>query len=240
MIHIERIRCLITCNGRTELRHILFFRNINCRCIEVLPPSICVSICDVLHPHTCRLRGQSFGNFHFSCQILLAFCVGFIMQLICQFVQCPADQIFICRLVGSSIEAFVICPESNTGISSRFGNLKIAAFHRKSFVRICRRCRIMFINHCGMPAVVFYADRFFIFLNDYAGMGHVASAGQTCHITALKPSILCFSIFFIRPDSPILQPQIQISMIFFSNCVSTILIFVRICTKPIPIRICRG
>ena len=91
-----------------------------------------------------------------------------------------------------------------------------------------------------MAAVVFYADRFLIFLNDYAGMGHVASAGQACRITALKSGILCFSIFFIRPDSPILQPQIQISMIFFSNCVSIILIFVRVCTKPIPIRIWRG
>ena len=88
-----------------------------------------------------------------------------------------------------------------------------------------------------MAAVVFHADRLLIFLNDYAGMGRITAAGQACRITALKSGIICFSIFLIRPDASILQPQIQISMVFFSNCISIIFIFVRVCTKPIPIRI---
>ena len=102
-------------------RYIYIFRcgnrpnNFICRrCIKILPLTIFFFESHIFHTFGQAGSRQSFRNFHFSRQILLAFCVGFIIQLICQFIQCPTDQIFISCLIGSRIQACVICPEDNT------------------------------------------------------------------------------------------------------------------------------
>jgi len=52
---------------------------INCRGIEVLPLSCLFFIGDVLYSHAGRLRSETFGNFYFPCQVILTFCIGFVV-----------------------------------------------------------------------------------------------------------------------------------------------------------------
>jgi len=66
-----------------------------CRGIEVLALPIRIFVGDVFNPLAGRLGGQPFGDLHFPCQVLLAFCISFIVQLVRQFVQCSTHKVFI-------------------------------------------------------------------------------------------------------------------------------------------------
>ena len=75
----------------------------------------------------------------------------------------------------------------------------------------------MLVNHRGVTAVIFHADRVLILLDDHARMGRITAAVQVGRVTAMELFICCSAVVVfsrntpgsIRPSGTIRQPQIH-------------------------------
>ena len=177
---------------------------------------------------------QTFSNFHLSCQICLSIFELRIEKLICQCVEGSIYQIFIFRFNRIRIQSLTAGTHRNTGPGSRFGNFEISTLDCKPFVWICRHCSVMVINHCGIAAVVFHADRIFLLLDNHAGMRRI-TASMKCSNTAAVPDgarqmFPCSGCLFMCPCRTVSKPQIYFATV--------IILVIYIVGDSLPRRLC--